>query len=49
MNIETEKWSPEKVCRVFDSNWNLTLAKLSNMSGHTIAELKWILMGDESN
>lgn len=47
--IKDEKWSNEKVCQMFDANLNATLAELSRVSGHSIAELKRILIKNESN
>lgn len=37
-------WTAERIREEFDGNWNLTLRQLSQMSGHTIDELKRILM-----
>jgi hypothetical protein len=39
-------WTPAEISEYFDSNPDLTLAKLALMTGRTVAELKKILMGE---
>ena len=36
----------QEICDLYDSNPNLTIAKLARMTGKSIAKLKTILMGD---
>ena len=38
-------YSPTRVCELYDSHPNLTLAELSEITGYTIPQLKRILMG----
>jgi len=38
------RWDESDVIAEYDSNWNLTLAQLSRMSGWTVQELKELLM-----
>jgi hypothetical protein len=38
------KWKKEKVIEFFDSNWSVTLAELSILSGWSVTELKNALM-----
>ena len=45
MRLESTKWTESEVCEYFDFNWNITLADLSDMSGHSVKQLKRILMG----
>jgi hypothetical protein len=35
----------QAICEYYDSNPNLTLAQLAQLTGKTIAQLKTILMG----
>ena len=37
------RWDESDVIAEYDSNWNLTLAQLSRMSGWNIQELKELL------
>jgi len=37
------RWDKSDVIAEYDSNWNLTLHQLSNMSGWTLGELKELL------
>jgi len=37
------RWDKSDVIAEYDSNWNLTLQQLSNMSGWTLSELKELL------
>jgi len=37
------RWDESDVIAEYDSNWNLTLAQLSRMSGWTLSELKELL------
>tara|TARA_R110000782_G_scaffold90995_6_gene174198 strand:- start:294 stop:413 length:120 start_codon:yes stop_codon:yes gene_type:complete len=36
----------QEIIDLFDSNLNITLRELSNLSGRTIANLKKLLMGE---
>ena len=36
----------QEIIDLFDSNLNITLRELSNLSGRTIANLKRLLMGE---
>lgn len=38
------KWHKDAVIEEFDTNWSLTMAELSRMSGWTVSELKKLLL-----
>ena len=44
VGIKRLPWDKSDVIAEYDSNWNLTLQQLSNMSGWTVRELKELLM-----
>lgn len=37
-------WTKRQVCDYFDNNWNVSLVELSFMSGHSVDQLKKLLM-----
>ena len=42
----TTLWTPKDVCDYFDSHPNVTIRQISYLSGHSIADVKRILMGN---
>jgi hypothetical protein len=44
VGIKRLPWDKTDVIAEYDSNWNLTLQQLANMSGWSVQELKELLM-----
>lgn len=40
------KWTEEEVKEYFDTHWDVSLLKLSHLSGHSMRSLKQLLMSD---